>query len=192
MRPVPDTGSPWRGLRRIWSSRRFLLLFAFDIRVVSGSGYGATLAAGLFGPKIRSLAVLPLQNASGDVGQEYFAEGMTQAIIGDLAKISALRVIRAPRKAPHDISRELRVDAIVDGSVARSGENVRLSAKLIQAATNRSLWAANYEREMKDVLALQTEVARAVAGETKVHVTRQEMAALQGPIRLPPRLTKHI
>ena len=139
IKPLPESGSPSRALSRIWSSRRFLLLFALTFALLVGAATAQLWLQGLFGPKIRSLAVLPLQNASGDIGQEYFAEGMTQALISDLAKISALRVIRAPRKAPHDISRELRVDAIVDGSVARSGENVRLSAKLIQAATNRSV-----------------------------------------------------
>ena len=179
-RELESTSAP-PVLVRVLSSHRVFLLFAFALVLMVGAATAHLWLPGLFGPKIRSLAVLPLQNASGDVAQEYFAEGMTEALITDLSKISALRVIRGPRKASRDLASELHVDAVVDGSVARSSENVRLSAKLIQASTNRSLWAEDYQREMRDVLALQTEVARAVAGETKVRVTQQEMAALAKP-----------
>jgi serine/threonine protein kinase/Flp pilus assembly protein TadD len=154
-----------------------LLLTALGLAALAGWATAHAWLPIVFEPKIRSLAVLPLQNASGDVQQEYFAEGMTEALINDLSKISALQVIRVPRKPARQIARELGVDAIVDGSVTRSGEQVRFSANVIQAATDRPLWAKNYERNLRDILILQNEVAREVASEIKVRVTPQEKAA---------------
>lgn len=154
-----------------------LLLTALGLAALAGWATAHLWLPVVFEPKIRALAVLPLQNASGDVQQEYFAEGMTEALINDLSKISALQVIRVPRKPARQIARELGVDAIVDGSVTRSGEQVRFSANVIQAATDRPLWAKNYARNLRDILALQNEVAREVASEIKVRVTPRERAA---------------
>jgi serine/threonine protein kinase/Tfp pilus assembly protein PilF len=137
-------------------------------------------------PRIQSLVVLPLENFSHDPDQEYFADGMTQALITDLAKISALRVISRTSamhyKGTHmtlpDIAKELNVDGVVEGSVQRSGTHVKITAQLIEAPTDKLLWSSSYERDLKDVLALQDDVARAVAGEIKVNLTPQEQARL--------------
>jgi serine/threonine protein kinase/Flp pilus assembly protein TadD len=144
--------------------------------------------------KINSIAVLPLQNLSGDVGQEYFSEGMTDALITDLAKIGALKVIsrtsamryRDTDKSLPQIARELSVDAVVEGSVLRAGERVRITAQLIHAATDQHLWAESYDRDLGDILSLQSEVARAVAREIQVKVTPQEDALLARARRVDP------
>src|SRR5205085_368230 len=123
------------------------------------------------GSPIQSLAVLPLQNLSGDPAQEYFADGMTEELITDLGQISSLRVIsrtsvmryKGAQKPLPEIARELHVDAVVEGSVVRVRERVRITAQLIRAPTDVHLWGESYERDMGDVLALQDEVARAIA-----------------------------
>ena len=136
--------------------------------------------------KIESLAVLPLANLSGDPQQEYFADGMTEELITDLAQIGALRVssrtsamrYKGMQKLVPEIARELNVDAVVEGSVLRVGDRVRVTAQLIAAATDKHLWASSYERELRDVLTLQGEVARAIAGEIGVRLTSQERSRL--------------
>jgi non-specific serine/threonine protein kinase len=136
--------------------------------------------------RIRALAVLPLTNLARDPEQEYFADGMTEALIAELAQIHALRVIsrtsamryKGTGKALPEIARELGVDGIVEGSVMRAGERVRITAQLIHAATDRHLWARSYERDLRDVLGLQSEVARAIAEEIQVKLTPQERARL--------------
>src|SRR5713226_7617908 len=115
---------------------------------------------------IRSIAVLPFDNLTGDPGQEYFVDGMTDALITDLAQIATLRVIsrastlqyRGSRKPLPQIARELHVDAVVEGAVVRSGDRVRIDAQLIEAASDRHLWARSYDRQLRDVVALQGEV----------------------------------
>ena len=134
--------------------------------------------------RIRALAVLPLENLSRDPEQEYFADGMTEALITSLAQIGALRVIsrtsamqyKGAHKPLPEIGRELNVDAVVEGSVMRSGERVRITVQLIHAATDQHLWAKSYDRDLQDVLTLQSEVAWAVAQEIKVKLTPQEKA----------------
>jgi adenylate cyclase len=137
--------------------------------------------------RIRSLAVLPLVNLSGDPGQEYFADGMTEELITDLAKISALRVISHTsvmqfkgerRKSLPDIARMLNVDAVVEGSVLRVGGKVRINAQLIDGPADKHLWAQSYERNSRDVLALQGDLASAIAHEIDVHLTPIERANL--------------
>ena len=136
--------------------------------------------------EIQSLAVLPLENLSGDPEQEFFVDGMTEALIADLGKIGALRVIsrrsvmryKGSDKPLPEIARELNVDALVEGSVLRSGNRVRITAQLIGAVPERHLWANHYDRELRDVLALHSEVARAIAEEIKVAVTPEEKARL--------------
>jgi eukaryotic-like serine/threonine-protein kinase len=136
---------------------------------------------------ITSLAVLPLENLSRDSEQDYFADGMTEALITDLSKIGALRVIsrtsvmqyRGVKKPLREIARELNVDAIVEGSVMRAGERVRITAQLIEAASDRHLWAESYEGDLRDVLSLQSEVARAVAREIRIKVTQEERSRLE-------------
>ena len=137
-------------------------------------------------PRIRALAVLPLANLSRDPEQDYFVDGMTEALIAELAQVGALRVIsrtsamhyKGTTKTAPEIARELGVDGIVEGSVMRAGERVRITAQLIDAATDRHLWARAYERDLRDVLHLQGEVARAIADEIQVTLTPQEQARL--------------
>jgi TolB-like protein/tetratricopeptide (TPR) repeat protein len=137
-------------------------------------------------PKFRSLAVLPLENLSRDPEQEYFADGLTEALITSLAKVSALRVVSrttamrykgAHRPLP-EIARELQVDGIVEGTVLRSGERVRISAQLIEARTDMHLWAESYERDLRDMLTLHSEVARAIAKEIQITLTPREQMQL--------------
>jgi TolB-like protein/Flp pilus assembly protein TadD len=143
--------------------------------------------AGRNGPgRIQSLAVLPLQNLSGDSQKDYFADGMTDLLIADLSQISALRVIsrtttmqyKGTRKPLPQIARELSVDAVIEGSVLSSDNRVRITAQLIQGATDKHLWAQSYERDARDVLKLQGDVASAIANEIKIAVTQQERARL--------------
>jgi eukaryotic-like serine/threonine-protein kinase len=135
-------------------------------------------------PKFHSLAVLPLANLSKDPEQEYFVEGMADELITELAQISGLRVISRtstmrylhdPKPLPQ-IAKELDVDAVIEGSVERSGDQVRITAQLINARTDTHLWAHSYQRDLRDVLAMQSEVARAIAGEIQVQLTPQERA----------------
>jgi TolB-like protein/Tfp pilus assembly protein PilF len=136
---------------------------------------------------IRSLAVLPLENLSGDASQNYFADGMTDELITDLAQISALRVIsrtsvmayKGARKPLPQIARELNVDAVVEGTVLRSGDQVRITAQLIDASTDKHLWSQSYEGELRDTLALQNRVASAIADQIRISLTPQEQAALK-------------
>jgi TolB-like protein/thioredoxin-like negative regulator of GroEL len=139
------------------------------------------------GPRrIQSLAVLPLDNLSRDPEQQFFADGMTEALITDLAQIRSLRVIsrtsvmgfRATKKPLPQIGRELNVDAVLEGSVVKSGGRVRITAQLVEAPTDRHVWAKSYERDLRDVLALQSEVARAVAGEIRATLTPDEESRL--------------
>jgi len=135
-------------------------------------------------PRIESIAVLPLENLSGDPEQDYFADGMTEALIAGLAKIRALRVIsrtsvmryKGARVPLPEIARALDVNAIVEGSVLRSGNRVRITALLVDTAADRHLWAETYERDVVDILSLQSEVARAIAGEIQVTITPQDAA----------------
>jgi TolB-like protein/Flp pilus assembly protein TadD len=136
---------------------------------------------------IRSIAVLPLDNLSGDASQNYFADGMTDELITDLAQISALRVIsrtsvmvyKGAGKPLPQIARELNVDAVVEGTVLRSGDQVRITAQLIEAATDKHIWSQSYEGELRDTLALQNRVASAIADQIRINVTPREQAALR-------------
>jgi adenylate cyclase len=136
---------------------------------------------------IHSIAVLPLDNYSGDPSQDYFAEGMTDELTTDLATISRLRVISRSsttqftgghRPSTPEIARMLDVDAVVEGSVRRSGDKVRITAQLIDARADRHLWAKSFERDSRDVLAMQSELASAIASEINVELTPSEQARL--------------
>ncbi len=136
---------------------------------------------------ISSIAVLPLDNYSGDPGQDYFAEGMTDELTAQLATISRLRVISrgsamqfkgAQRPPTPEIAKTLDVDAIVEGSVLRSGDRVRITAQLIDARADRHLWARSFERSSRDVLALQDELASAIAREIHIQLTPAEQSRL--------------
>ncbi len=137
-------------------------------------------------PVIRSLAVLPLENLSHDPAQDYFADGMTDELIGKLSNISALRVIsrtsamhyKGLKKPLPEIARELRVDAVVEGSVLRSNDRVRINARLIRVSNDRQIWAESYERDLRDILALQSDVASAIAREIRIQVAPAESSQL--------------
>jgi TolB-like protein/DNA-binding winged helix-turn-helix (wHTH) protein/tetratricopeptide (TPR) repeat protein len=137
-------------------------------------------------PAIHSLAVLPLENLSGDKEQEYFADGMTDELITELGKIGALRVIsrtsimqyKAMRKPLSDIAGKLNVDAVVEGTVLRSGNRVRITAQLVRTATEKHLWAESYEGDLNDVLTLQRNVARGIAREIRIKLSPQEQRIL--------------
>jgi TolB-like protein/DNA-binding winged helix-turn-helix (wHTH) protein/Flp pilus assembly protein TadD len=137
-------------------------------------------------PKIRSLAVLPLKNLSGDQAQEYLADGMTEELIGRLAGIRDLRVVsrtsvmrfKDTQLAVPEIARTLGVDAVVEGSVMREGSRVRVHAQLIRAATDQHIWSESYDRELRSVLGLESDVAESIAEKVKVTISRQEHSRL--------------
>jgi TolB-like protein/DNA-binding winged helix-turn-helix (wHTH) protein/Tfp pilus assembly protein PilF len=137
-------------------------------------------------PQIRSLAVLPFESLSGDASQDYFADGFTDELITDLAQIGALRVIsrtstmayKRVRKPLPQIARELNVGAVVEGTVARSGEHVRITAQLIQVPDERHIWAESYEGDLKDALALQNRIANTIAAQIQTTLSGGEQAAL--------------
>jgi TolB-like protein/Tfp pilus assembly protein PilF len=136
--------------------------------------------------QVRSIAILPLENLSGDPQQEYFADGMTDELITDLGQVSALRVIsrtsvmtyKGTKKMLPQIARELGVDAVVEGSVLREGNQVRITAQLIDARSDEHIWAQSYVRDLTSVLALQGEVAQAIADQVRINLTPQEQARL--------------
>jgi eukaryotic-like serine/threonine-protein kinase len=151
----------------------------------------AALTAGAYfhfrrAPRIQSLAVLPLVNLSGDADQDYFTDGMTEALTTDLGKISALRVIsrtsvmqyKGTRRPLHEIARELNVDAVIEGTVARSGNHLRITANLVQASPEKHLWAESYESEVGDALTVQREIAQTVAREIRLKLTQHEQNLL--------------
>src|SRR4029077_669841 len=151
----------------------------------------AALSWGLYprshsSPTIRSLAVLPLANISGDPSQDYFAEGITDELITRLAQISALRVIsrtsvmtyKSSRKSLPEIGRELNVEAVIEGSVSLAGERIHITAQLIQVATDTHMWAQSYDEDLQDTLALQSKVASDIAERIRVTLNRQDQAAL--------------
>jgi TolB-like protein/Tfp pilus assembly protein PilF len=137
-------------------------------------------------PKVESIAVLPLANLSGDKGDEYFADGMTDALISNLAQISALRVIsrqsvmqfRDSEESLSKIAQVLKVDAVLQGAVVRAGNHVRVTAQLIDPDPERHLWAGSYERDFSDVIGLQNEVAREVARQVAIELTPEERLSL--------------
>jgi len=184
--PVPSAAA-----RRGGASRP-LILAAVVAMVLLAAIVGLTIRAvrpGSTAPStssIRSVAVLPLKNLSVDPEQGYFAEGMTEALITTLGKIGSLRVISrtsvmrfADTRAPlPEIAKELHVDALVEGTVARSGDRVRVTANLVQGSPERHLWAQSYERDLRDVLAIQRDLASAIAREIQITLTPEERSLL--------------
>ncbi|HEY7515076.1 MAG TPA: protein kinase, partial [Vicinamibacteria bacterium] len=136
--------------------------------------------------RVRSLAVLPLDNHSGDPDQDYFADAMTEALTASLAQIKSVKVIsrtsamqyKGTKKALKEIARELGVDAVVEGSFTRSQDRVRITAQLIRGDTDQHVWAQSFDREMGDVLTLQGEIAGAIAGQIEAELTQDEQSRL--------------
>ena len=175
--------------RRLTKSRAFLASGLLALLVI---GFGVWLArpgahSTSAAHPLNSIAVLPLENLSGDPSEEFFAEGMTDQLTTDLAKVGSLRVIsrtsvmqyKGTKKALPEIGRELNVDAIVEGSVIRSGQQVRVTAQLLQASTDQHLWAETYDRDLGDVLKLQGEVANAIAQQVRAQLTPQQQVQLR-------------
>jgi eukaryotic-like serine/threonine-protein kinase len=157
-----------------------LASFAFNSGIRGRLGRGSTQTS------IQSLAVIPLVNISGDSAQEYLSDGLTDALIGDLAEIGSLKVIsrttsmqyKDTKKSLPEIARELNVDGIVEGTVQRSGDRVRISAQLIYAASDRHLWAKSYERDVRDVFALEREVTEDIARQVQAKLTTPNQQAV--------------
>jgi len=190
---VPEPGDKLRGAgsavapkSQTWPALRVIVGLSLLLSLAILSGW-LFRSRGPAPTGIRSLAVLPLDNLSGEASQSYFADGMTDELITSLAQISALRVIsrtsvmmyKGARKPLPQIARELNVDAVVEGTVLRSGDQVRITAQLIEASTDKHLWSQSYEGELRDTLALQNRVASAIADQIRINLTPQEQAALK-------------
>jgi TolB-like protein/Tfp pilus assembly protein PilF len=169
-------------------ARRWLVVGGVAVLALLAVTYVMTWSRGRNAtpPKITSLAVLPLKNLSGDSTQEYFADGMTESVIGRLSMIRGLRVIsrtsvmqlKDTHMSAPEIAKKLQVDALVEGSVIRQGGRVRVHAQLIRGATDEHFWSETYDRELGDALVLESEVAQAIAQRVQVTVTGQERARL--------------
>jgi TolB-like protein/DNA-binding winged helix-turn-helix (wHTH) protein/Flp pilus assembly protein TadD len=189
-RPVTDQAESQKQRRVDFRGRRFWLATATTVCIIGIAGWGwqswrnrpATLAV----PPVRSLAVLPLQNLSGDPSQEYLADGMTEELIGRLANIHGLRVIsrttamhfKNTQLSVPEIAKTLGVDAVVEGSVIREGGQVRVHTQLIRGATDEHIWAGEYEREYRSLLALQEAVAQNIVERIEISLTPQERLTL--------------
>jgi eukaryotic-like serine/threonine-protein kinase len=179
----------WRGAAAILLGMAAVGATLLAVKALRGRGRSGGGAG-----SIRSIAVLPLTSFSADPEQEFFADSMTDAIITDLAKIEELRVVsrtsvmryKRTQKSVPEIARELGVDGIVEGSVERSQNRVRITAQLIRAPADQHLWADSYERDLKDVLVLQDQVARSIAREIQVKLTPLDKARLKSPRAVDP------
>jgi TolB-like protein/DNA-binding winged helix-turn-helix (wHTH) protein/Tfp pilus assembly protein PilF len=196
--PGPAPPAPRNRLNRLHITLKHAL--ALSVLVLAGLLTGLYVysrrshTSGNVVPAIRSIAVLPLKNLSGDPAQEYFADGMTEEIIGRLSMIRGLRVIsrtsamhfKDTRAPLPEIAKALGVDAMVEGSVIRDGGRVRVHAQLIRAATDEHFWSETYDRELGDALALESEVAQAIAARVEVTVTGAERARLVAARQVSP------
>lgn len=164
----------------LWVATLTLMLTAAAL-TLDFKGLRNKLAGRASSPVIRSLAVLPLENLTGNAQQEYFADGMTEELITNLGKLKALRVIsrtsvmryKKTNKPLPQIAKELNVDAVIEGAVLRDGNHVRITAQLIQGETDKHLWAESYDGDLQDILALQSQVASAIAREIRAEAEPQ-------------------
>jgi len=189
---------PVPGLRSTLAKRRWIVLAGVAAVVLLSFTYlmHRSRAANASSPKVQSLAVLPLKNLSGDPRQEYLADGMTEALIGRLSGIHDLRVISRTSimsfKDTHlsapEIAKTLGVDALVEGSVMREGSRIRVHAQLIRGATDEHFWSEAYDREVRDVLVLQSDVAQSIAQKVEVTVTGTEHARLTAARSVSPEV----
>ncbi|MBZ5615135.1 MAG: tetratricopeptide repeat protein [Acidobacteriia bacterium] len=193
MVPVEKAKTPQAfGRRRVIWLPAFLLV----LTIVAGLVWRQRLQERFRLAKIESLAVLPLENLSGNPDEEYFVDGMTEALITELGKVHALRVIsrqsvmhyKGTNKTVPQIAKELNVDALVEGSTLRTGGKVRITTQLIQANPEHHLWSENYERNLGDVISLQGEVARTIASQIRVRLTPQEQTYLASPHPVQPQV----
>jgi serine/threonine protein kinase/TolB-like protein/Tfp pilus assembly protein PilF len=197
---MPDpSGSGFRLSNRVMTRNRLIVLTAIATVVVIALLAGAWFSRSSITPPpaakaTKSLAVLPMVNLSGDESQDYFAEGMTETLIAGLAKVGALRVIsrtsvmqfKGSQKPLKVIARELNVDAIVEGSLQRFGDQLRVDVRLIDAATEQHIWTEHYVRDLRDVLTIQNEVTRAVTQAIQIKLTPQEQVRLTKAHRVDP------
>lgn len=186
---APGPGPPSRG------GRRRLAAIGVTVGLVA-LAFGVFTALGVHAgpaddpPRIQSLAVLPLENPSGDPEQAYFTDGMTEALIAELGEIGALKVISRTSamryggtdKRMPEIARELDVDALVEGSVLRDGDDVRITLQLVHGRTDRHLWSGSWERDLEDVFALQEEVARGIAAAVRAEISPDEARRIAEPL----------
>jgi TolB-like protein/Tfp pilus assembly protein PilF len=195
--PFPTT----RGIQGARVRQRGHLLFSLAALVCICMTVSAWLvfrhrASVTSAPRIQSLAVLPLRNLSGDPGQEYLADGITEALIGRLANIHDLRVIshtsvmqfKNPQVSTPEIARTLGVDAVVEGSVIREGDHIRVTAQLIRGATDQHFWSETYDRKMRDVLTLESDLAQSIAEKVEVTVTGEEHQRLSSTRPVAPEV----
>jgi len=187
IRETTTAARPATPVRTLW--RWAIAIGLVVVAIVGGLNIGRwwkQLPAGAGPGRIKSLAVLPLENLTGDPNQEYFADGMTDALLADLGKIGALQVrsrtsimqYKDVKKPLSVIARELNVDLVVEGSVMRVAERVRITAQLIHAPTDTHLWVDSYERDLRDILTLLSEVARTIADEIEITLTPDQEARL--------------
>jgi TolB-like protein/DNA-binding winged helix-turn-helix (wHTH) protein len=187
--PTPRTAASALGPRG-WIGGALIILVVLAVSWAVTHYRGASKPAELTSPgvppAIHSLVVLPLENLSGDKEQEYFADGMTDELITNLAQISSLRVIsrtsamhfKGSKETLPQIGRDLQVDAVVEGTVTRSAGRVRITAQLIEASKDHHMWARSYERDLKDVLALQDDIARDITEQIRVELSPKERTLL--------------
>jgi TolB-like protein/DNA-binding winged helix-turn-helix (wHTH) protein/Tfp pilus assembly protein PilF len=191
--PASPTFEPTNSSGPVTVVKRATLLawLAASVAIIILTGYlvrsrGGSNASGGDALKISSIAVLSLKNMSGDASQDYLAEGITEAITTDLAEFRSLRVVSRTSamqysgrtKSLREIARELHVDAIVEGGMIRSGEHVRVTARLIRAANDQQIWAGSYDRELRDVLALQNDIAGDIAEHVRAQITAEDRQRL--------------
>lgn len=186
----------WGRLRRRFASRRVAVLVAAVLALGGlGAWWLARDPAPVVAAGIRSLAVLPLENLSNDPEQAYFVDGMQDALIAELSRIAALRVISRTSTLPYgdrsktapEIGRELKVDALIEGSVVKAGDRVRITVQLIGARDDAHLWARSYDRELKDVLDLQGEIVREIADEIRIELTPAELRRFTSAAEVNPQ-----
>ena len=193
--PAPAEPEPIKTDRRPLFRYALMLLIPIVLAAVGYAVLSRKKSPPAPSPSVSSIMVLPLDNLSGDGGQEYFADGVTDALIGDLAKVPGLQVIsrtssmhyKGTKKSLPEIAREIKVDAIVEGSVQRSGDRVVIRAQLIHAATDRHLWVQTYERSMRDVLDVQSEIAQTIARQVQIQMTPADQARLANRHSVPPK-----
>jgi eukaryotic-like serine/threonine-protein kinase len=191
---VPDMGKAWRWVAGILVAA----LTALTVWLIAGGLQRWSTPPS--SRQIQSVAVLPLENLSGDPEQEYFADGMTEQLIANLATIDGLRVIsrtsvmhyrKTPKPVP-TIARELQVDAILEGSVVQASDRVRITAKLIRGVTGEIIWAQSFERDPRDVLALQSELARSITSKVDITLTPLEQARLTSARPVDPEVHRQV